>query len=526
ADGFYEQGKCAQNYVRCAHGIAFAHSCPSNLVFSNEMCDYMQNCLNPTQPPAQQSPTLAPQQPLGAYGQQPQMPVQQAPPAPPVLPQQRGPYAQPQQPIQQSPPQPIENWCQQNSQQNGYHGEGCNSYYFNCNAGLTIRMLCPSGLFFDEETHACDHKEFIVACGGQKPTQPPAQSPTLAPQQPLSPYGQQPQMPIQQSPPQPIEDFCQRNNFVNGFHGEGCNNYFFVCSIGSTARIACPAGLWYDIDTQQCDHKEWIVACGGQKPTQPPAQSPTLAPQQPLSPYGQQPQMPIQQSPPAAPLFDCAGKADGIYVEGCNSQYFACNGGHAHTLLCPAGTFYSTASERCDYKEHVVECGGQTPTQAPIAQNPILLPQQPYGQFQQAPPMLPQTPSTPAPAWVAQPYQQSALVQQSPPVTQSTQPTQPTQIESVNTNPCLSLLNGIYGRKCSRFFFVCTNSKTYDFICPKDQAFNVKTSKCAPKNLISTCPEFTQIPQIPQVPQVPQAPQTQQSPPINQAVSPYGRRLY
>lgn len=84
-------------------------------------------------------------------------------------------------------------------------------------------------------------------------------------------------------------------------------------------------------------------------------------------------------------------------------------------------------------------------------------------------------------------------------------------VESVNTNPCMNLSNGIYGRKCSRFFFVCTNLKTYDFICPRDQAFDIKTSKCAAKTKIETCPEFLAQPQ-------------QQQPMTQAQTYPYGRQ--
>uniref|UniRef100_A0AC34PX26 Chitin-binding type-2 domain-containing protein n=1 Tax=Panagrolaimus sp. JU765 TaxID=591449 RepID=A0AC34PX26_9BILA len=572
SDGFYLQGQCISTYIQCANGIAHQYTCPAGLVFTGEMCEYKDICLSPTTPPAQ-NPPMIPQQPQQPYGQ-PQLPPQQAPPmvpqqpqqpygqyqppqqTPPVVPQQpQTPYGQPQLPPQQSPPRPADNWCQQNGKSDGYQGEGCSSHYWYCAAGTTTKMNCPAGLFFDIETHQCNHKEFIVACGGQKPTQPPAQSPPMIPQQPQQPYGQpqlppqqappmvpqqpqqpygqyqppqqtppvvpqqpqtpygQPQMPPQQSPPVSIEDFCQRKNLNDGFYGEGCNNFFFVCSAGTTKKISCPAGLWYDVETRQCDHKELIVACGGQKPTQPPAQNPPMIPQQPQNPYGQ-PQLPPQQSPPA-PVFDCSGKANGYYVQGCSSDYFFCNAGFAITLNCPAGTFYSAQTEHCDYKSNVVECGGQAPTQPPAAQSPVLppqrpiqpqQPQQPYGQppVQQAPP---QQPATPAPAWVPQPYQPS----QPQPQPQQQSPPMPTQIESVNTNPCLSLGNGIYGRKCSRFFFVCTNAKTFDFICPRDQAFDVKTSKCAFKTLISTCPEFQQV----------ATPAPQQSPPVSQAVNPY-----
>lgn len=143
------------------------------------------------------------------------------------------------------------------------------------------------------------------------------------------------------------------------------------------------------------------------------------------------------------------------------------------------------------------------------AQSPVLQPQQP---IQQSPP---QQSVTPVPAWVAQPYQPSQPQQQSQQQQQQQSSKLPTPIESVNTNPCLSLGNGIYGRRCSRFFFVCTNFKTYDFICSNGQAFDIKTSKCTDRNLISTCPEFQQV----------TTPAPQQSSTVSQVFNPYSERF-
>ena len=57
------------------------------------------------------------------------------------------------------------------------------------------------------------------------------------------------------------------NNLPDGLHGVGCNTYFYACNGGFSTRLTCPGNTFFDIQELQCNNREWIVACGGQKPT-------------------------------------------------------------------------------------------------------------------------------------------------------------------------------------------------------------------------------------------------------------------
>uniref|UniRef100_A0A914PM97 Chitin-binding type-2 domain-containing protein n=1 Tax=Panagrolaimus davidi TaxID=227884 RepID=A0A914PM97_9BILA len=106
-------------------------------------------------PPPQQKPPFY--QPVYAP---PPPPLQQTSPVPPPA------YGPPLPQQQQQPPRPVEDFCQKNNLNDGYYGQGCKSHYFACSAFTTTRLQCPQGLFYDPETRTCDHKNFIVACGG------------------------------------------------------------------------------------------------------------------------------------------------------------------------------------------------------------------------------------------------------------------------------------------------------------------------------------------------------------------------
>jgi hypothetical protein len=87
---------------------------------------------------------------------------------------------------------------------------------------------------------------------------------------------------------------AKKNNLNDGYHGQGCQSHYFSCSAFTTTRLQCPQGLFYDSETQACDHKNLIVACGGTRPKPPPQQQPPS-----YGPAYAPPPQYIQQSPPA-----------------------------------------------------------------------------------------------------------------------------------------------------------------------------------------------------------------------------------
>lgn len=45
ADGFYERGSCQSAYLFCSNGHAHIQACPAQLVFRNDSCVYLNECL-------------------------------------------------------------------------------------------------------------------------------------------------------------------------------------------------------------------------------------------------------------------------------------------------------------------------------------------------------------------------------------------------------------------------------------------------------------------------------------------------
>uniref|UniRef100_A0AC34F1J0 Chitin-binding type-2 domain-containing protein n=1 Tax=Panagrolaimus sp. ES5 TaxID=591445 RepID=A0AC34F1J0_9BILA len=176
SDGLYELGRCQSTYIQCLYGEASLATCPANLVFAKDRCDYTNDCLNPTQPPPQQ------QQPVSGYARQ----------------QQFSKYGKPM--VQQAPPKPVETFCQQNNFIEGYHAQGCSHDYFACFPLHTLRLNCPANLYYDIEMQRCDYKHLIKSCGGHRPP-PPAQSPSKSPYGSVQPESYAPAP--QQQPPAP-----------------------------------------------------------------------------------------------------------------------------------------------------------------------------------------------------------------------------------------------------------------------------------------------------------------------------------
>src|SRR3569623_377326 len=142
---------------------------------------------------------------------------------------------------------PPDLFCTKYNLSDGIHAvAGCNNYFYTCNGGFATRINCPSGLFYDSGMAHCAHRELVPACGGTRP------------------------LPTTTLPPQmttPPDMWCQQNNKPDGMHSMGCSNHFYACYGGFSTRLTCPGNLFFDAEEEQCTNQEWIVACGGQKPT-------------------------------------------------------------------------------------------------------------------------------------------------------------------------------------------------------------------------------------------------------------------
>lgn len=228
-DGLHAAG-CYSYFYSCSEGSSVRLTCPNNLYYDPEI----EQCVSKKFVPI-------------CGGSRPLPTTTQAP--------------------EQQPTAPVDTFCQVNKLSDGLHGVHCNSFFYACNSGYSTKLYCPSGLYFDVKVNECTNRSWIKACGGKRP-------PTTTTQQP------------QQNPTQPPNLWCRTHKKTDGIHSEqGCVNYFYLCGAGYTNTIACPPGLFYDAELQQCNDKHLIVACGGKKPV---STTPAVdVPVQPIVSYGE-----------------------------------------------------------------------------------------------------------------------------------------------------------------------------------------------------------------------------------------------
>ena len=136
SDGIHAVSGCASYFYTCNGGFATRINCPSGLFYDSGMAQ----CANREFVPA--------------CGGTPPLPTTTLPPQSTT---------------------PPDMWCKQNNKPDGFWDVGCATYFYSCNGGFSLRINCPSGLFYDPDEHQCNNKAFIAICGGKKPeatTQP------------------------------------------------------------------------------------------------------------------------------------------------------------------------------------------------------------------------------------------------------------------------------------------------------------------------------------------------------------------
>ncbi|KAI3413300.1 hypothetical protein GPALN_010798 [Globodera pallida] len=99
-----------------------------------------------------------------------------------------------------------------------------------------------------------------------------------------------------------------------------CYNKFGKCAYGKMFTFECPDELFYNEETEKCDYKAEIVACGGK---------------------------------PSVPRFDCSEVENGLYtVEHCfSSVFYSCNAGHATQMRCSAGLLFDQTKKLCEFPD-------------------------------------------------------------------------------------------------------------------------------------------------------------------------------
>jgi len=180
------------------------------------------------------------------------------------------------------------------------------------------------------------------------------------------------------------------------FSDSNCQAKYVSCVAGAAWERECPEGLSFDLDSRVCMLIDEIIACGGSPPTEAPMliinfDCPTPSGSFALLSHMCSPTYYICEDNVAKiavcadPMiwddsskecrlpkdikecsFDCSGKADASYSEGCSQNYWWCWEGKATKLACPDNMVFDADRVMCDFHANVVECGGVLPTTAPF----------------------------------------------------------------------------------------------------------------------------------------------------------------
>ncbi|CAD5215927.1 unnamed protein product [Bursaphelenchus xylophilus] len=477
-NGYYSKQPCSSTFYFCNGGHAFQQVCPPGTGYDvvAHQCEYISECGKP-----KTTTTAAPA------------------------------------PVNVQPTTTPSTECV--GRPDGIYERGtCQNSYLHCANGNAYPLACPANLAYKNGTclYVADCLAPPTTTAAPAPVNvappapiqpapvvnpyaPPAPPATTAPPAPVNvqpPVPQNPYAPIvpavpattvAPSPVNVLPSTTQAPSFNCQGRPDGqysntwCGQQFYICYGGVAYQQNCPAGTGYDAGSNTC---EWTSECGKPKTTT------TTAPPAPVNVQPAPPQpAPVQYGAPPAPVnilptipppapvtvapttaapspvsISCAGKADGFYGQGCSAQYTSCAAGNGYAFSCPSGLKYSAQTGSCDWSANIPECGGTLPT----------------------------TTAAPAPVNVApvQPVPQVQPVQPTQPV-YGQPPVQPAPVQTTTAAPgdnlCANLQNGIYGRRCSRHYFVCSANKTYEFTCPGGYAYDPDSSQCAPKEQVRVC---------------------------------------
>jgi len=81
---------------------------------------------------------------------------------------------------------------------------------------------------------------------------------------PITPFvpAEQPQPEPAPVVPAPVDFDCSA--LADGNYGRGCAGVYYAC-VGQQALLReCPENFVYDADADQCEQRDYVVACGGQ----------------------------------------------------------------------------------------------------------------------------------------------------------------------------------------------------------------------------------------------------------------------
>lgn len=246
----------------------------------------------------------------------------------------------------------------------------CGKFY-ECNRGTAYEFLCSEGLAFNDDTKVCEPAARVrctnVDWGAPNGVVPPSDNYYEFPR--ASGAGQNRTCNIcgQAKQAIPRHANCPRSNgyYPVMFRNAKDCSQFFQCDHGTAYLIQCPAGLHFNTRINVCDYPR-NVDCSG------PVQNPETAPGSSGGTQGggasascaicQAAKHVIRNHP------NCPTK-NGYYPvmfrhrTEC-TKYYQCDHGTAFEIVCPAGLYFNTAINVCDYPQNV-DCSGAAGPAAP-----------------------------------------------------------------------------------------------------------------------------------------------------------------
>jgi hypothetical protein len=327
-NGAYGIG-CSKDYWLCWEGASTSQECSFDLMFNqdNGQCDFQSNIL--------------------ACGGQP---TTVAPADSPTM-------------------EPVDFDCSRLDDGDYPFSHNCQVDYVSCVAGAAWKRTCPDDLKFDPELKICNRIENIVACGGAPPTEA---EPIEIQYECPSPSGT---FPLVSSLCSATYYICENNvasiavcsdemiwddstkqcrlpseipdcsfdcaGKADSAYSIGCSQYYWWCWQEKATKLACPEGMVFNSENNQCDFNDNVFECTGTRVV------PTTIANDFATP------------PPVD--FDCTSVEDGNHPftkDQCLPKFVSCIGGVAWEMTCPDGLLFDPEMLLCERVEHIVACGG------------------------------------------------------------------------------------------------------------------------------------------------------------------------
>nr|XP_039252213.1 uncharacterized protein LOC120329598 isoform X20 [Styela clava] len=197
---------------------------------------------------------------------------------------------------------------------------GCHNYFYQCVHGTAVKMPCPAGLAFNEDTQECDWPSNVPACPGYSPEEKTTSKTTT----------------------EADSDNCHGHQHEDLYLPDGgCHDYFYQCVHGTAVKMPCPAGLAFSEDRQICDWPSTVQAC----PEYPTEEKTT--------------KVTTTTEAAAVDPDNCHGhQHEDLYLPdgGCHDYFYQCVHDTAVKMPCPAGLAFSEDRQICDWPATVPAC--------------------------------------------------------------------------------------------------------------------------------------------------------------------------